>query len=264
MKRISRGVLKKPPTSDNSYESRYEVLVIRLYMDTPLFEAQDVFLNEAQSHYIQKVMRLKEGDQVLLFNGSHGEWAAKVTKVAKKTTTLLLLSQTRPQQEEGDVWILFSPLKPKRQAFLEEKATELGASCLWPIRCERTSVPHVNLEKTQAHVIEAAEQCGRLTLPLVKPLTSLVELLKNWPSERILLFGDETFTSPSLGDLTLDLQKPYAFLVGPEGGFTPQELSLLQSHPQAQGVTLNPHILRAETAALVGISWLKLHLIHKR
>ena len=232
--------------------------MIRLYVESALIENHEVFLNENQSHYIHKVMRLKDGDTLFLFNGMHGEWKAQVTGVSKKTTLVSPIIQTRPQTQEKNLWLLFSPLKSKRQEFIEEKATELGVSCLWPIRFERTSIPRVNLEKMKAHVIEAAEQCGRLTLPEIKPLIALSVLLKNWPQDRLLLFGDETLSSPSLGSLNLDPQKPYAFLVGPEGGFTLQELSLLKSHPQAQGVTLNPNILRAETAALVGVSYLQL------
>jgi 16S rRNA (uracil1498-N3)-methyltransferase len=151
---------------------------------------------------------------------------------------------------------LFSPLKAKRQEFLEEKATELGVSCLCPVRCERTSVSKINLEKMLSHVKEAAEQCGRLTLPQLNPLCPLSQILENWPPMRNLIFGDETLTSLSLKDLTLDPKASYAFLVGPEGGFTPQEFSLLRRLPNAQGVTLNANILRAETAALVGLSYL--------
>lgn len=231
--------------------------MIRLYTKFSLAAYQEISLSESQSHYVQKVMRLKEGDEVLLFNGTHGEWLAKITARLKKSTTLLLLSQTRLPQEEEDLWLLFSPLKSKRQEFLEEKATELGVSRLWPVRCDRTSVSRLNLDKMEAHTIEAAEQCKRLTVPVIKPLMSLPDLLKNWPEERLLIFGDETLTAPSLGTLKINPDQSYAFLVGPEGGFSSQELNLLRSHPKTQGVTLNPYILRAETAALVGLSYLQ-------
>jgi len=232
--------------------------LIRLYIKLPLIAYKDISLSESQSHYLQKVMRLKEGDEVLVFNGTHGEWLAKITATFKKSTTLTPLSQTRSPQKEVDLWLLFSPLKPKRQEFLEEKATELGVARLWPIRCERTSVLKINVEKMEAHAIEAAEQCKRLTVPMINPLTPLVDVLKAWPEDRVLIFGDETLAAPSLVTLEIDPQQTYAFLVGPEGGFSPQELALLRSHPKAQGVSLNPHILRAETAALVGLSYLQL------
>lgn len=228
--------------------------MIRLYVESPLFLNQEVSLSDQQSHYLQKVMRLQRGDTVLLFNGREGEWKAEVVEFFKKITKLRLISQTKPQSYEKDVWLLFSPLKPKRQEFLVEKATELGVSCLWPLKCERTSVPKVNLEKMKAHIQEASEQCERLTLPEIKPLASLPTVLKSWPSNRQLIFGDETLTSSSLA--SLNIQGPCAFIVGPEGGFTDQEFSALKT--QGQGVTLSSHILRAETAALVGISWLQL------
>lgn len=233
-------------------------IMIRLNIDSPLSENQQISLNESQSHYIQKVMRLKHNDTVLLFNGKDGEWQASITSLEKKTTILSLLSQHRPQVDEGNLCLLFSPLKPKRQEFLVEKATELGVSCLWPIRCERTSIPKVNLEKMRAQAREAAEQCGRLTVPEIKELTTLPQLLKNWSSDGVFLFGDETLTSPSLYTFERDPHKVYSFLVGPEGGFTRQEYALLKNHPQVQGMTLNANILRAETAALVGVSFLQL------
>lgn len=236
--------------------------MIRLYVESPLFKNQVIFLEEKQSHYLQKVMRLSKGDQVLAFNGVDGEWEAEISETLKKSTQLVILSQIRSQKSEGDIWLIFSPLKPKREAFLEEKATELGCTCLWPVHFERTPVPKVNLEKLRAHVIEAAEQCERLTIPEIKPLTRLPQLLKEWPKNRLILFGDETFDSPSLKSVDFDSTKPCAFLVGPEGGFTSQELALLKSHPQAKGVTLNPYILRAETAALVGLSYLQLYTCH--
>jgi 16S rRNA (uracil1498-N3)-methyltransferase len=232
--------------------------MIRLYSETSFFENQEISLDEKQSHYIQNVMRLHQGDEILLFNGRQGEWKARISGVSKKTITLLLHSQSSVQRQEGDLWLLFSPLKPKRQEFLVEKATELGVSCLCPLRFERTNFFKVNVEKMQAHVREAAEQCGRLTLPEIKPLVSFPELLKNWPHNRLLFFGDESLTSPVLSTLTLDAQKPCAFLVGPEGGFTSSELALLKSHEVVQGVTLNSHILRAETAALVGVAYFQM------
>lgn len=234
--------------------------MIRLYVNFPLNSTKEVALEEAQSHYLEKVMRLRVGDRVLLFNGKEGEWLAEIREFEKKQVHLRILSQTAVQYSELDLWMLFSPLKPKRQEFLVEKATELGAACLWPVQCEHTSISRVNLEKMSAHSREAAEQCGRLTLPEVKPLTPLRKVLKEWPEERYLLFGDETLTAPSLNEISLDKSKKYAFLVGPEGGFSLQELSLLRLFPGGQGVTLNSYILRAETAALVGLSYLKLCL----
>ncbi|MBX9786035.1 MAG: 16S rRNA (uracil(1498)-N(3))-methyltransferase [Alphaproteobacteria bacterium] len=234
--------------------------MIRLYVNFPLNSTKEVVLEEAQNHYLQKVMRLRVGDRVLLFNGKEGEWLAEIKEFEKKQTHLRTLSQTAVQSSELDLWMLFSPLKPKRQEFLVEKATELGATCLWPVQCERTSISRVNLEKMSLHSREAAEQCGRLTLPEVKSLTPLRKLLKEWPEERHLLFGDETLTAPSLNEIPLDKSKGYAFLVGPEGGFSQQELSLLRALSAGQGVTLNSCILRAETAALVGLSYLKLCL----
>lgn len=228
--------------------------LIRLYVNAPLSKNKDVPLDAPQSHYLQKVMRLKEGAEVSLFNGQEGEWKAQIKAHLKKSTVLTVLKQSRPQEKEGDLWLLFSPLKPKRMEFLVEKATELGVSCLWPIHCERTSLPKVNQGKMETHALEAAEQCGRLTLPEIRPLTKLTDMLNSWPQERRLYFGDETLTAPSLSSLKIEKERPKAFLVGPEGGFSEKEFEMLRS--LGQGVTLNRNILRAETAALVGVSLL--------
>ena len=236
--------------------------MIRLYVSESLQEGNDILLSSPQSHYLQRVMRLGIGDEVLLFNGEQGEWRVKIKTLQKNAITVQLMVQTRPQQSEGDLWLLFSPIKPKRQEFLVEKATELGASCLWPVRCERTSSP-LKEDKMKAHVIEASEQSKRLTVPSVKPLTSFADLLKNWPAERILFFGDETLSAPPLGTLPLDTSRAYGFFVGPEGGFSAQELTLLRAHPNTQGVTLSPHILRAETAALVGLVGLQMRIMEQ-
>ncbi|MBS0271343.1 MAG: 16S rRNA (uracil(1498)-N(3))-methyltransferase [Proteobacteria bacterium] len=234
--------------------------MIRLYWEGSLLQNQEVFLSETQSHYIQKVMRLQKGDEIFLFNGEHGEWKAQIEETFKKSTKLCLISQTRSPIDEGNLCLLFSPLKPKRQEFLIEKATELGVSCLYPVKFERTSIPRINLEKMQAHLREASEQSRRLTIPEIKPITSFKNLFKDWPPDKHLFFGDETLGSPFLSKIKVDSQKSYGFLVGPEGGFTSQELIYLKSQACVQGVTLNTHILRAETAALVGISYLQLQL----
>lgn len=233
--------------------------MIRLYISHPFERGQDLSLPDSQSHYLQKVMRLGIGAEILIFNGAQGEWLAKIKIAHKKSTTLELLSQTRPPQTEGDLWLLFSPLKPKRQEFLVEKATELGVSCLWPVGCERTS-SSLKEEKIRAHGIEAAEQSRRLTVPTLKSLLPLRELLRNWPQERLLLFGDESLSAPPLLSVPLDLSRPYGILIGPEGGFSRSELEALHAHPQAQGVTLSPHILRSETAAVVGVALLQVRL----
>ncbi len=228
--------------------------MIRLYLENVLPADHVLSLGETQSHYLLKVMRLKEGDEILVFNGLDGEWKAKLIDSSKKSASLQVQEQTRKQVKGQDLWLLFSPLKPKRQEFLVEKATELGVYCLCPVLCERTSIPKVNLEKMKAHVIEAAEQSGRLNIPDIKPLTPLKKLLENWPLERQLIFGDESLTAPALN--TFELKEPLAFLVGPEGGFTSQEFDLLRS--KGKGVTLSSNILRSETAALVGVSYLGL------
>src|SRR3990167_8199227 len=129
--------------------------MIRLFVNFPLRSEEKITLDGFQSHYVHKVMRLKKGDRLLLFNGKEGEWVAEIVDEGKRHLDLIIGAQTRPQADEGDLWVLFSPLKPKRQEFLVEKVTELGASCLWPVQCERTVISKVNLEKMTSHCREA-------------------------------------------------------------------------------------------------------------
>lgn len=231
--------------------------MIRLYVESPLFQDQEILLSEAQSHYLQNVMRLKGGDDLLIFNGEQGEWEAKISKQAKRASVLIPSQQMRLQPPQDDVWLLFSPLKPKSQLFLDEKATELGVGTFLPVKCARTTCA-VNPSKMKAHLIEAAEQSGRLTLPTIRPMTSFLSLLESWPQDRVLLFGDATLTAPVLTEYPWDPKKSYAFFIGPEGGFSPSELERLRAHPQSYGVTLSQQTLRAETAGIVGLSYLQL------
>lgn len=230
----------------------------RLYLDQPLHQGALIVIPKEQAHYLGTVLRQKAGNIVALFNGRDGEWWAEIQQLDRKSAMLQLTHHARPQTPEPDIWLCFAPIKFGRIDFLAEKVTELGASALLPVQTERTVVSRVNDERLQAHLIEAAEQSERLTVPVLRPYQTLEKLLAEWPDqsgERLLLYGDETGKGQpptALGDTLAG--KPLAILVGPEGGFSPKELELLRHCRFAHALSLGPRILRADTAALAALS----------
>lgn len=224
----------------------------RLYADLPLGEGAVLTLPAPQSHYLGSVMRRQPGDVVRLFDGRSGEWAARVTAVGKKAVTVVCEAQSAPQDAVPDLWLCAAPLKRGRIDWVAEKACELGVARLVPVLTRRTVVDRLNLDRLRAHMVEAAEQCGRTALPeLVEPV-ALAALLKAWPAVRTLVFADETGGAP-LRDALPGVKAPAAILIGPEGGFTPEEREMIRAVPGSVAVSLGPRILRADTAAAVAV-----------
>ncbi len=223
----------------------------RLFVPHRLAPGQEITLERAQSHYLTDVLRLREGDAILLIDGETGEWRAEIVRAHAKTTALRVAAQTRPLEEPADLWLCFAPIKRGRIDWMIEKACELGVARVVPVLTQRTIVDRLADERLRQHMIEAAEQCGRTHIPEIAPLTRLPALLGQWPAERRLLFCDET-GGAALRDTPLDA--PAAILIGPEGGFTPVERDLLRAHPQATATSLGPRILRADTAAVAALA----------
>ena len=223
----------------------------RLYAETPLGAGARVELDAAQANYLGNVMRLKEGDRLLIFDGKSGEWLAEIAEAAKKRMTLAVVEPTRPQESVPDLWLAFAPVKKGRVDWLVEKAVELGVARLLPVVTQRTIVDKLNLERMRAHIIEAAEQCGRTTLAEIDEPVKLDAFLKGRDPARTLYFANESGGEPAA---TAFQPGPALILTGPEGGFTPEEAALVRAAPNAQAITLGPRILRAETAALAAIA----------
>jgi len=224
--------------------------VPRLYVDAPLAAAASAPLSADQGHYLSRVMRLGQGDALRLFNGRDGEWLAAFDGGDARCTERL-----RAQPAPGEAWLLFAPPRKERLRFLVEKATELGVARLMPVTTARTEPPEAKPEKLRAWAIEAAEQCGRLDLPGCADQQTLDAVLAAWPEERPLLLCDEA-GGQALLSVAAQVPGPVAFLVGPEGGFAPDERERLRATPRVVPVTLGDHILRVETAALAALaSW---------
>ncbi|WP_408886942.1 16S rRNA (uracil(1498)-N(3))-methyltransferase [Limobrevibacterium gyesilva] len=222
-------------------------------MTAPLRAGAEIAASPAQAHYLGSVMRRGAGDPVRLFNGVDGEWQARIAFLKRDRATLAPGQLLRPQAPESDLWLVFAPLKRDATDLVAQKATELGAAALLPVFTERTNAGRVNTDRLAAIAIEAAEQCERLTVPRIEAPRQLGELLADWPDGRRLVVAVER----EAGDPVPPLTGPTALLVGPEGGFTPAELDVLRRHPLVHPATLGPRILRAETAAIVGLALLQ-------
>jgi len=221
----------------------------RLYVDTALGDGVEVVLDSAQANYLLAVMRLKSGDAVRCFDDRSGEWAAEIVATGKRDARLRMVAHLSPREPVPDLWLVAAPIKRQRIDWLAEKACELGVAKLAPVITRRTVIDRLNLDRLRAHMIEAAEQCGRTALPVLDEPVKLAALLRDWPGERILYFADETG-----GERFAPTPGPAAILIGPEGGFDPAEREAIRALPQARGISLGPRILRAETAALAAVS----------
>ncbi|WP_347829391.1 16S rRNA (uracil(1498)-N(3))-methyltransferase [uncultured Planktomarina sp.] len=225
--------------------------VIRLYVDHPLGVGQSVPLNREQSHYLFGVMRRGVGEVIELFNGIDGEWLARVVQAGKRNAILLCESKSKPMMLPPDLWMMFAPIKKVRTDFIVEKATEMGAAQILPVQTDFTNSERIRQDRLQNHAVEAAEQCGGTYVPPVMELQKLSKLLDGW-DDRHIMFCDEN----RLGEAVALPQQPgpWAILIGPEGGFSPAERERLEAMPQAQGVSLGPRILRADTAAVAALA----------
>lgn len=233
--------------------------VTRLFVEAGLSAGAQVTLSEAQAHHLRNVMRRADGAPLALFNGRDGEWAGTLALQGRKAAAARIVSRTREQSSEPDLWLCFAPIKRARIDLVAEKATELGVSVLQPVLTEHTSVERVNVERLQANAIEAAEQTERLTVPEVRAPLDLARLLDQWPAGRRLLMCDETGGGPPIADTLATLDEaarnaPWAVLVGPEGGFSEGELDRLRRIKDVTSVGLGPRILRADTAALAALA----------
>jgi 16S rRNA (uracil1498-N3)-methyltransferase len=215
----------------------------------------EIALTPPQAHYLGSVMRAVPGEALAVFNGRDGEWLGRLATLSKGRASAVLDSRLRPQAPEPDLWLLAAPIKRGRIDWVAEKATELGVSRFWPVLTRRTQAERVNRDRLAAHLVEAAEQCERLTLPDIPEPVRLPRLVEDWPAGRILLFLDESGGGPPLAEALADIPAgPLAVLVGPEGGFAPEERAMLAELPDARPVSLGPRILRAETAALAALA----------
>ena len=240
--------------------------MIRLHVPQPLSPDAAVLPTLDQSRYLTQVMRLKIGDSLLVFNGVDGEWRCVIAEVLKKGVVLKAEEQVRPQSSGPDLELLISVVKKSALEFAVEKATELGVRRIRLVATHRTQVSHVRMDRLDAIAIEAAEQTGRVDVPMIDEPVKLGELLDGWEAGRRLMFCDETGGAPATTALREASPStasrspspmggmPWSVLIGPEGGFSPEERERLRALPLTTAVSLGPRILRADTAAIAALT----------
>lgn len=230
----------------------------RLFVPAAIASGELLTFSDEQIHKLTHVLRLRAGAGLRLFNGRDGEFAAALEGHGK-TMAARILAQTRAQTALADVRLLFAPLKRQATDWLVEKATELGAAVLQPVLTRRCVAERVRPERLRLIAQSSAEQCARLELPAVNEALSLEQALKRWPEGASLLFADETGDGvPLLGAAPrLAGASTLGLLIGPEGGFAPEERAMLRALPYVTAISLGPRILRAETAAISGLSLLQ-------
>jgi 16S rRNA (uracil1498-N3)-methyltransferase len=227
----------------------------RLFVDAPLREGERIALERNQSNYLGNVLRLSAGDSILVFNGRDGEWQAQI-EGRKRPDSLSIVARTRMQDRLPDIAYVFAPLKHARLDYIVQKAVEMGASALQPVVTRHTQVSRVNSERMRANVIEAAEQCGILSLAAVAEPVALDRFLEKREATRLLVFCDE---AAEIGNPIEALRHGLAadgidVLIGPEGGFAEEERALLLRQPNTLRLSLGPRILRADTAGVAALA----------
>ena len=227
----------------------------RLFVTADLSAGTAIACTPEQASYLRNVMRLSDGDAILVFNGRDGEWRARLATSGKRGATLEATAQVRAQTGGPDLHYVFAPLKRSRLDYMVQKATEMGVSRLVPVLTRHTIAERVNLERMRANVIEAAEQCGVLRVPEVAEPVKLAHLLSGWETGRRLVFCDEEADLKSpLAALAAIPPGPLAVLIGPEGGFSPEEREMIRAKPDAIALSLGPRIMRADTAAVAALA----------
>jgi 16S rRNA (uracil1498-N3)-methyltransferase len=229
----------------------------RLFVDAALAPGETVALDRSQSNYLGNVLRLSAGGTILVFNGRDGEWQASIAG-RKRPDSLNIIAQTRPQDRPPDLAYVFAPLKHARLDYMVQKAVEMGASSLQPVLTRFTQVARVNGERMRANVIEAAEQCGILSIADVTEPVTLDRYLSQREGLRLLVFCDEAADAANplqaLQSDDLTASNGIDVLIGPEGGFAEEERAILLRQPRTLRLSLGPRVLRADTAAVAALA----------
>ena len=226
---------------------------IRIFLSERLEENNKIVLSKDQSHYISNVMRLKSGDELLLFNGIDGEFLGKVAGSEQKQTTIQAHAKQRDQSGPSNISLAFCPLKGQRLDFLIQKCTEVGLKSFIPVISDHTIVRNVNENRLKKIIIESSEQSDQLHIPQVLSALNLEEFLHFLKKEDVVLFGDISSKNNDLTQLIEDKSKNYILFVGPEGDFSPKEREIILKNDKFKSFSLGKNILRSETAAMAGL-----------
>ncbi len=227
----------------------------RLFVPQALEPRAAFEASPGQSHYLANVLRMGEGDELLVFNGRDGEWRARLAARGRKTVRLEVVERTRHQPASPTLIYCFAPLRKERLDYLVQKAVEMGVGRLQPVITRHTQPVRLNPGRLRANIVEAAEQCGVLAIPELGEAERLEAMLDAWDPARRLIFCDEDFAGDNpLVSLGAVREPLLALLVGPEGGFSEAEREMLRALPFVTAIPLGPRILRADTAAVAALA----------
>jgi 16S rRNA (uracil1498-N3)-methyltransferase len=227
----------------------------RLHVPGKLAEGAIVMLDGGQAHYLTRVMRLGEGASFRIFNGEDGEWLGEIVEIRKREVVLRCDKRMRLPSPPPDIDYLFAPLKHARIDYVAQKATEMGARRLRPVLTRHTIADRVNVDRVRANAVEAAEQCNLVSVPEVMEPRPLDAVLAGWEEGRRLVYCDEAaHASSPLETLRGVASGPLALLIGPEGGFSPDERQRLRGLPYVVPISLGPRVVRADTAAVAALA----------
>lgn len=230
---------------------------IRLHIPDKLIPDKRLIISLKQSHYLINVMRKKIDENLLIFNDVCGEYLAKIEKIEKKKVSLNILRKLRNPEIKNDIWVMFAPVKKTPNEYIIQKATELGVSKILPILTERTITQKLNLNRLNDIAIEAAEQCERITIPEILPPQKIIKVIQDWDDKRKILFCDETIRHQVENNSSNDKLSPYssgAILIGPEGGFSSDEIKYIRQKNFVIPINLGPRILRSDTAVITALT----------
>ena len=229
----------------------------RLYVEKKLSANMLIYIKNKQHHFLKNVLRIKIQDNILIFDGLTGEWLSKVISINRDNVVLQVLKKTREIKSETDVWLIFAPIKLFRMNITIQKATELGISRFIPCITQNTNQPKINIRNLKMNIIEASEQSERLSLPLIDSPTKLETLVENFPKDRCLIFCNENHENlPMIYEALsnkITQYKKWAVIIGPEGGFSDEEIEKITSLPSTISVSLGGRILRSDTATTAAI-----------
>ena len=234
------------------------VFKTRLFLDFKIERTRKENLSKNQIHFLMNVLRMKPGEEISIFNSHSGEWIAKIIELSKKKGIIEPEMQIKLPKREIGPWVAFAPVKKSRTDFIIEKATELGVERLIPVKTKHTEPRLLNANRLLLMAQEAAEQCGRLSIPDIFQMCSMDHFLESWPKGRHLFYCDETGQGTPIKDVIgrreINKNVPCGFFIGPEGGFSSMEISVMRKKEFAKGIDLGPRILRTETAAVAALS----------
>ena len=238
--------------------ARYDFTTQRLYVSDDLNGGVTLEIDRTQANYLLNVLHMQDGGHVLLFNGRDGEWLGEICHAHRKSCDIRLVKQTRPQPIAYNLTLIFAPLKKGRLDYMIQKAVEMGAGILRPVITNHTLNSKMNLDRLKANIVEAAEQCGILTIPKICAPIPLETMMDGWDKKIPIVYCDESAQGNDLGDVLRPLRdRDIALLIGPEGGFSPAERSQLQAKAHVVAISLGPRILRADTAAVAAMAVLQ-------